>query len=336
MSVDLLGRDFLKELDHTRDELQHLLDLAGELKARRRAGAEVQRLAGRTIALIFEKTSTRTRAAFEVAAYHQGAHVTYLDPSSSQIGHKESAADTARVLERMFDAIEFRGKAQATVEELAANADVPVYNGLTDEWHPTQMLADFLTMAEHAGGRPLSEVSYCFLGDGRFNMGRSLLVTGAIMGSDVRICAPRDLWPAPEVVTVAQERAAASGARLTVTEDLDEGLRGADFVHTDVWVSMGEPKDVWDSRVRELLPYQVNAKALERTTNPDVRVMHCLPAFHDARTVVGRDVAELTGITDGLEVTDEVFASPANIAFDQAENRLHTIKALLVATLAGS
>jgi len=332
--VDLRGRDFIKELDHTRDELQHLLDLAADLKHERANGTEEQRLAGRTVALIFEKTSTRTRCAFEVAAYHQGAHVTYLDPTSSQIGHKESAGDTARVLERMFDAIEFRGKAQATVEELAAHARVPVYNGLTDEWHPTQMLADLLTMEENAGGRPLSDVSYCFLGDGRFNMGRSLLVTGAIMGSDVRICAPRDMWPDDDVIAVAHERAGRSGARITVTEDLDEGLSGVDFVHTDVWVSMGEPKDVWAARVRDLLPYQVNADAMLRTGNPEVRFMHCLPAFHDTRTVVGHDVAELTGLTGGLEVSDEVFSSTANIAFDQAENRLHTIKALMVATLA--
>jgi len=333
MSIDLHGRDFLKELDFSRDELQYLLDLSGELKTAKRDRSERHRMEGRNVALIFEKTSTRTRCAFEVAAYDQGAHVTYLDPTSSQLGHKESAADTARVLGRMFDGIEFRGKAQATVEELAEFSPVPVFNGLTDEWHPTQMLADFLTMSEHSGGRPLSDVSYCFLGDGRFNMGCSLLVTGAIMGSDVRICAPRDLWPGKDVLEAAQERAAGSGARITLTDDLDEGLRGADFVHTDVWVSMGEPKDVWASRVRDLQPYQVNRAALERTGKPNAKFMHCLPAFHDTRTVVGRDVAELTGLTGGLEVTDEVFASEANIAFDQAENRLHTIKAIMVATI---
>ncbi len=333
VGVDLRGRDFLKELDFTAAELQHLLDLSAELKQAKRERREVARMAGRNIALIFEKTSTRTRCAFEVAAYDQGAHVTYLDPSSSQIGHKESAADTARVLSRMFDAIQFRGKAQATVDELAEYSDVPVYNGLTDEWHPTQMLADFLTMSEHSGGRPLTEVSYCFLGDGRFNMGRSLLVTGSIMGADVRICAPRDLWPDKDVQDLARERATSSGARLTLTEDLDEGLHGADFVHTDVWVSMGEPKEVWDARVRDLLPYQVNRAALERTGNPQARFMHCLPAFHDTRSTVGREVAEQTGLTTGLEVTDEVFSSPANVAFDQAENRLHTIKALMVATI---
>jgi ornithine carbamoyltransferase len=315
MGVNLKHRDFLKELDFTRAEMQYLLDLSRDLKRAKYAGTEVQRMRGKNVALIFEKTSTRTRCAFEVASYDQGAHVTYLDPDSSQLGHKESAGDTARVLTRMFDAIEFRGKAQATVEELAEGSDVPVYNGLTDEWHPTQMLADFLTMSEHSDGKPLREVAYCFMGDGRFNMGRSLLVMGAIMGSDVRICAPKDLWPDKEVQDLAQERAAESGARVTLTDNPEEGLRGADFVHTDVWVSMGE------------------AKAMASTGNPRVRFMHCLPAFHDARTTVGHDVAEATGMTGGLEVTDEVFSSPANIAFDQAENRLHTIKAIMVATI---
>ena len=333
MGVNLHHRDFLKELDFTRSELQFLLDLSRDLKRAKYAGTEVPRMLGKNVALIFEKTSTRTRCAFEVAAYDQGAHVTYLDPGSSQIGHKESAADTARVLSRMFDAIEFRGKAQATVEELAEGSDVPVYNGLTDEWHPTQMLADFLTMSEHADGRPLHQVTYCFMGDGRFNMGRSLLVMGAIMGSDVRICAPEDLWPDKAVQDVARERAEESGARITLTADPAEGLHGADFVHTDVWVSMGEPKEVWTARVRDLAPYQVNADAMARTDNPRARFMHCLPAFHDTRTTVGSDVAELTGMDGGLEVTDEVFSSAANIAFDQAENRLHTIKALMVATI---
>lgn len=334
MAVNLRDRDFLKEIDFTAEELQHLLDLAAELKAAKKARAEVQRLRGRNVALIFEKTSTRTRCAFEVGAYDQGAHVTYLDPVSSQIGHKESAADTARVLSRMYDAIEFRGAAQATVEELAAYSDVPVYNGLTDEWHPTQMLADFLTMLERGGGRPATEISYAYLGDARSNMGHSLLVMGAIMGADVRIAAPEALWPSADVQRIAYERAAGSGARITLTEDVEEAVSGASYVHTDVWVSMGEPKEVWDERVRLLTPYQVNAKALAATGNPDVRFMHCLPAFHDTRTVVGREVAERTGMTDGLEVTDEVFSSAANIAFDQAENRLHTIKAIMVATLA--
>ncbi len=333
MPVTLAQRDFVKELDHTSGELQFLLDLARDLKRAKYAGTEVPRMRGRNIALIFEKTSTRTRCAFEVAAHDQGAHVTYLDPTSSQIGHKESAADTARVLSRMFDGIQFRGKEQDTVQELADNADVPVYNGLTDQWHPTQMLADFLTMSEHADGRPLREVSYCFLGDGRFNMGRSLLVMGAIMGADVRICAPRDRWPAQDVQDAAAQRAEESGARILLTDDPAKGLRGAGFVHTDVWVSMGEPKEVWAERARELLPYQVNAAAMAATGNPRAKFMHCLPAFHDTRTVVGAQVAESTGLTGGLEVTDEVFRSPANIAFDQAENRLHTIKALMVATV---
>src|SRR5262245_29235081 len=333
MGVNLHHRDFLKELDFTRTELQYLLDLSRDLKRAKYAGTEVPRMRGKNVALIFEKTSTRTRCAFEVATYDQGGHVTYLDPNSSQIGHKESAGDTARVLSRMFDAIEFRGKAQTTVEELAEGSDVPVYNGLTNEWHPTQMLADFLTMSEHGDGRPIHEISYCFMGDGRFNMGRSLLVMGAIMGSDVRICAPRDLWPDKDVQDAANERAEESGARITLTDDPEEGLRGADFVHTDVWVSMGEPKDVWNARVKDLTPYQVNAKAMAATGKPRVKFMHCLPAFHDTRTTVGRDVAESTGLTGGLEVTDEVFSSAANIAFDQAENRLHTIKALMVATI---
>ena len=333
MPVTLAQRDFVKELDHTNGELQFLLDLARDLKRAKYAGTEVPRMRGKNIALIFEKTSTRTRCAFEVAAHDQGAHVTYLDPASSQIGHKESAADTARVLSRMFDGIQFRGKEQDTVQELADNSDVPVYNGLTDQWHPTQMLADFLTMSEHADGRPLHEISYCFLGDGRFNMGRSLLVMGAIMGADVRICAPKDRWPDQDVQDVAAQRAEQSGARILLTEDPAEGLRGAGFVHTDVWVSMGEAKEVWAERTRELLPYQVNSAAMAATRNPRAKFMHCLPAFHDARTVVGAQVAELTGLTGGLEVTDEVFQSPANIAFDQAENRLHTIKALMVATV---
>jgi ornithine carbamoyltransferase len=333
MPVNLTHRDFLKELDFTTVEMQYLLDLARDLKRAKYSRTETHALAGKNIALIFEKTSTRTRCSFEVAAYDQGAHVTYLDPESSQIGHKESAADTARVLSRFFDGIEFRGKAQATVEELAEGSDVPVFNGLTDEWHPTQMLADFLTMSEHGRGRPLSDISYCYMGDGRFNMGCSLLVMGAIMGSDVRICAPKDLWPSKDVQDAAHERAEQSGARITLTDDPDEGLRGADYVHTDVWVSMGEPKEAWDLRVKELTPYQVNAAALEKTGNPNTKFMHCLPAFHDARTVVGAQVAEHTGMHGGLEVTDEVFQSPVNIAFDQAENRLHTIKAIMVATL---
>ena len=330
--MDLRQRDFLKEFDFTGDEMQYLLDLSAQLKAAKKSGNETLALAGKSVALIFEKTSTRTRCAFEVAAFDQGAHTTYLDPTSSQIGHKESAADTARVLCRMFDGIQFRGKAQATIEELAEYSDVPVFNGLTDEWHPTQMLADFLTMVEHSS-KPASELSYCFMGDGRFNMGRSLYAMAAVMGSDVRICAPEELWPDADVRDLAASRAEQTGARLTLTEDPEEGLNGVDFVHTDVWVSMGEPREVWEHRVKTLTPYQVNASALKATNNPDARFMHCLPAYHDENTAIGRDIAELTGMTGGLEVSDEVFNSPANIAFDQAENRLHTIKAIMVATM---
>lgn len=330
--LNLRNRHFLKEIDFTRRELEYLLALAGALKIAKLAGTEVPRLQRKEIALIFEKTSTRTRSAFEVAAYDEGAHVTYLDPSGSQIGHKESTADTARVLGRMYDAIEYRGAAHSTVEELAEYAGVPVYNGLTDDWHPTQMLADFLTMYE-ASRKPYDEISYCYMGDARSNMGRSLLVMGAIMGSDVRICAPPSLWPPEAVQEIARIRAAASGARLLLTEDPAAALPGADFVHTDVWVSMGEPKDVWDERVRRLAPYQVNQEVMERTGNPRAKFMHPLPAFHDRNTILGREVIEHSGLESGLEVTDEVFESPRSIVFDQAENRLHTIKAVLVATL---
>jgi ornithine carbamoyltransferase len=291
------------------------------------------RLAGREIALIFEKTSTRTRAAFEVAAHDQGAHVTYLDPSGSQLGHKESIADTARVLGRMFDALEFRGDAQADVEELARQAGVPVYNGLTNEWHPTQMLADFLTMHE-ASAKPYDELSYAFVGDCRFNMGRSLLVTGALLGADVRLAGPEALHPPQDVVAVARELATTTGAAITVTDDPFVAVKGVDFVHTDVWVSMGEDKDVWTDRVAQLAPYQVNAALLAASANESVKFMHCLPAYHDAQTVVGAEIIAATGMSAGLEVTDDVFQSPASIVFDQAENRLHTIKAVLVATLA--
>jgi ornithine carbamoyltransferase len=329
----LRQRDFLKELDFTASELQALIKLSAQLKAAKRDRTEIPQLDRKNIALIFEKTSTRTRCAFEVAAYDQGARVTYLDPNSSQIGHKESAADTARVLSRMFDAIQFRGRAQATVQELADYSDVPVYNGLTDEWHPTQMLADFLTMAEYRPGRSSSDLRYCYLGDARSNMGNSLLTMGAIMGSDVRIGAPAELWPSEEVISAAQARAAASGARITLTEDVEEALLGADFVHTDVWVSMGEPAKVWDERIELLLPFRVDKKAMAATQNPNVKFMHCLPAYHDTSTVLGKEIAERTGLREGLEVSNEVFQSPANIAFDQAENRLHTIKAILVATL---
>jgi len=329
---NLRNRSFLKEIDFSAGELGYLLELSRSLKHAKYAGTEVQRLQGKEIALIFEKTSTRTRAAFEVATFDQGGHVTYLDPSGSQIGHKESVADTARVLGRMFDAIEFRGSSHDNVEELARHAGVPVYNGLTDEWHPTQMLADFLTM-EEAAGRRSREISYCYMGDARSNMGRSLYVTGAIMGADVRICSPAELQPPEDVQRIAAELAERSGARLMLSDDPAEALPGADFVHTDVWVSMGEPEEVWDERVELLRPFQVNAAALELTANAGVRFMHCLPAFHDANTAVGRQVIERTGMTEGIEVTDDVFESAASIVFDQAENRLHTIKAILVATL---
>lgn len=336
MTIDLRGRDFLKELDFSKAELTYLLELAGRLKADRRAGREVPTLTGKCIALIFEKSSTRTRCAFEVAAYHQGAHVTYLEPGSSQIGVKESAADTARVLSRMYDAIEFRGHAQATVQELADNSDVPVYNGLTDMWHPTQMLADYQTMLENST-KPVEEITYTYLGDARNNMANSLLVMGAIMGARVRLCAPLDLWPAADVQAAAGERAASSGAQILLTEDPKEALPGSDFVMTDVWVSMGESDEVWAERLALLTPYQVNSAALALTGNPEVRFLHCLPAFHDSATAIGERIAERTGMIDGLEVTDEVFHSPASLVFDQAENRLHTIKAVLVATLgAGS
>jgi ornithine carbamoyltransferase len=328
----LRNRSFLKEIDFTPQELRHLLQLAEAVKIAKYAGTEAKRLAGKEIALIFEKTSTRTRSAFEVAAFDQGAHVTYLDPSGSQLGHKESVADTARVLGRMYDGIEFRGNSQSDVETLAEYAGVPVYNGLTDEWHPTQMLADFLTMHE-ASGKPYDTLSYAFVGDCRFNMGRSLLVMGALMGADVRLAGPAALAPPDDVLATAREIAGRTSAQVTFTEDVGAAVAGVDFVHTDVWVSMGEAKDVWEDRVRLLTPYQVNSALLEKAGNPKVKFMHCLPAFHDPNTVVGREIMEHTGMTSGLEVTGEVFESPASIVFDQAENRLHTIKALLVATL---
>jgi ornithine carbamoyltransferase len=332
MSYNLKNRSFLKEIDFEPAELRYLLSLSEALKMAKYAGTEVQRLGGKEIALIFEKTSTRTRSAFEVGAYDQGAHVTYLDPSGSQLGHKESIADTAAVLGRMYDGIEFRGSAQADVEELAAHAGVPVYNGLTAEWHPTQMLADFLTMHE-SSHKPYDQIAYTFVGDCRFNMGRSLLVMGALMGSDVRLAGPAELHPPKDVTDIAADIAGRTGARITITEDPAQAVAGVDFIHTDVWVSMGESKDVWTERVKVLTPYQVNADLMRKARNPAVKFMHCLPAYHDTNTVVGREIMEHTGMTSGLEVTDEVFRSPASIVFDQAENRLHTIKAVLVATL---
>jgi ornithine carbamoyltransferase len=331
MAFNLRNRSFVKELDFTTEELKFLLKLSADLKAAKYGGYEQPRLKGKNIALIFEKTSTRTRCAFEVAAYDQGAHVTYLGPEGSQIGHKESMKDTARVLGRMYDGIEYRGFAQETVETLAKYAGVPVWNGLTDQFHPTQMLADVLTMIEHSD-KPLEQIAYCYLGDARSNMGNSLMIIGCKLGMDVRICAPKALWPKEELIQTCRQLAAASGARLTLTENVDEGIQAVDYVHTDVWVSMGEPKEVWDERVKLLKPYQVNMDVINRTGNPKVKFMHCLPAFHNRETKVGEDIYQKTGL-DGLEVTEEVFESEYAIAFDQAENRMHTIKAVMVATL---
>jgi ornithine carbamoyltransferase len=333
MSFNLKGRSYLKLDDFSQREMLYLLDLSRDLKRAKYAGTERELLKGKEICLIFEKTSTRTRCAFEVAAHDQGAHVTYLDPSGSQIGHKESMKDTARVLGRMFDAIEFRGSGQDMVDDLANYAGVPVYNGLTDDWHPTQMLADMLTMVEHSD-KPRTQIAYAFLGDARNNMGNSLLVLGAMMGCDVRMVAPKANQPHDDVQAIAKKWAAETGARLMVTDDIDKGVKGVDFVHTDVWVSMGEAKEVWAERIKLLTPYQVNMKLMKKTGNPTVKFMHCLPAFHNTDTKVGKEMFEKFGISE-MEVTDEVFESPMNVAFEQAENRLHTIKAILVATLAG-
>jgi ornithine carbamoyltransferase len=332
MSFNLRGRSFLRELDFTPKEWRFLLDLAADLKANKYAGAEKPVLTGRNIALIFEKTSTRTRCAFESAAHDQGAHVTYLEPSGSQIGHKESMKDTARVLGRLFDGIEFRGSKQRLVEELAEYSGVPVWNGLTDDWHPTQMLADQLTMREHSD-KPLSEMSFAYLGDARNNMGHSYVAAGALMGMDVRIVGPKKLWPDEDrVVRPARRLAKETGAKITITEKVAEGVKGADFVLTDVWVSMGEPADVWDERIKLLKPYQVNAKVMKATGNPYAKFMHCLPAFHNTQTKIGKEIHQKTGL-ESLEVTEEIFESDASIVFDEAENRLHTIKAIMVATL---
>lgn len=330
MPYNLRNRSFLKLLDFTPEEIRFLLKLSAELKAAKYGGYEQPRLKGKNIALIFEKPSTRTRCAFEVAAYDQGAHVTYLS-EGSQLGNKESVKDTARVLGRMYDAIEYRGFAQATVEELAQYAGVPVYNGLTNEFHPTQVLADLLTMQEHSD-KPLHQVSFCYLGDARFNMGNELMVGGCKMGMDVRIGAPKALWPNEDLVARCRAVAAETGARLTLTEDVAEAVRGVDFIHTDVWVSMGEPDSVWEERIRLLKPYQVNRATLELSGNPKVKFMHCLPAFHNRETKIGEQIYQKFGL-DGMEVTEEVFESPHSIVFDQAENRMHTIKAILVATL---
>ena len=325
------GRSFLKELDHTPDEWRSLLALAAQLKADKRNGSEKQHLVGKNIALIFEKASTRTRCAFEVAAHDQGAHVTYLDPSGSHMGHKESAADTARVLGRMYDAIEYRGFSQATAETLATFSGVPVWNGLTDEWHPTQSLCDMLTMREHAS-KPDSHISFAFVGDARDNTANSLLIAGAMLGMDVRMVAPASLGNPDDVIKAARGIAESTGARIMITDDVSRGTHGVDYIYTDVWVSMGEPVDAWSQRIELLSPYQVTAEMLDDTGNPDVKFMHCLPAFHDRGTEVGEELFQSTGLT-ALEVTDEVFESAASIVFDQAENRMHTIKAVMVATL---
>jgi ornithine carbamoyltransferase len=331
MSVNLRNRSFLKELDFTPGEWRFLLKLAAELKSAKYTGTETPRLAGKNIALIFEKTSTRTRCAFEVAAHDQGAHVTFLDPGSTQLGHKESVEDTARVLGRFYDGLEYRGFGQENVETLARHSGVPVWNGLSDEWHPTQTLCDLLTMREHTVKHD-NEIAFAFLGDAHNNMGNSLLVAGAMMGMDVRMVAPEARWNPDEVVKAARAIAEQTGARITHTEDVAEGVRGADFLYTDVWLSMGEPKEAWDERIRLLKPYQVNMDMVRATGNPAVKVMHCLPAFHDRRTKVGEEIFEHTGL-DALEITDEVFESPCSVVFDQAENRMHTIKAVMVATL---
>ncbi|MDX1493656.1 MAG: ornithine carbamoyltransferase [Longimicrobiales bacterium] len=331
MSVNLTGRSFLTLLDFSPAELRYLLDLSAQLKEEKRSRSEKRRLEGLNLALIFEKGSTRTRCAFEVAALDQGAHAVYLGPSGTQIGHKETMKDTARVLGRMFDGIEYRGFAQTTVEELAEHAGVPVWNGLTDDYHPTQILADVMTMEEHAQ-EALAETAYAYLGDARFNMGRSLLIGGALFGMDVRIVAPKELWPAEDLVARCRSIARDTGARITLTDEVAAGVDGAHFVHTDVWVSMGEPESVWAERIELLAPYQVNAEVMAATGRDDARFMHCLPAFHNRDTKVGEEVYQKFGL-DGLEVTEEVFESPNSVVFDQAENRLHTIKAILVATL---
>jgi len=333
MAFSLRNRSFVKELDFTPQEWRHLLSLAAHLKAAKYAGTERPHLSGKNIALIFEKTSTRTRCAFEVAAFDQGARVSYLEPTGTQIGHKESMKDTARVLGRMYDGIEYRGFRQELVETLAEYAGVPVWNGLTDEWHPTQTLCDVMTMREHCP-RPDAEISFAYCGDARNNVANSLLVTGAMMGMDVRMVAPRSLWNDDAVVTSARSVAERTGARITHTDDVAEGVRGVDFVYTDVWLSMGEPKERWGERIELLRPYQVSSALMKLTGNPRTRFMHCLPAFHDRHTTVGEQLFEQTGM-DALEVTDEVFESEASIVFDQAENRMHTIKAVLVATLGG-
>jgi ornithine carbamoyltransferase len=331
MAFNLRNRNFVKLLDFTPEEIKFMLKLSADLKAAKYGGYEQPRLSGKNIALIFEKSSTRTRTSFEVAAYDQGANVTYLGPGGSHIGHKETMKDTARVLGRTYDGIEYRGFAQATVETLAEYAGVPVWNGLTDEFHPTQILADVLTMTEHSY-KDLPEIAYCFMGDARNNMGNSLMVGGCKLGMDVRLCGPKHQWPDDGLVAECRQIAADTGARLTLTDDVAEGVKDADYLYTDVWVSMGEPDSVWEERVKLLKPYQVNAEAMALTGNPEVKFMHCLPAFHNTDTEVGKEMEEKFGL-QGMEVTEEVFESPASIVFDEAENRMHTIKAVMVATL---
>jgi len=331
MTIDLKNRHFLKLLDFKPEEIKYLLDLSAELKEAKYNGTEKQYLTGKNIALIFEKASTRTRCAFEVAAYDQGAHVTYLGPTGSQIGRKESMADTARVLGGMYDGIEYRGFGQEIVEELARYAGVPVWNGLTNEFHPTQILADFLTMIEHSE-KPLSEMVFCYLGDARYNMGNSLMVGSAKMGIDFRIAAPKSYQPAEALVATCREIAKETGAKITITEKVDIAVKDADFLYTDVWVSMGEPDSVWEERITQLKSYQVNMSVIKKTGNPDVKFLHCLPAFHNRETKVGEEIFRKFGL-DGMEVTEDVFESEHSIVFDEAENRLHTIKAVMVATL---
>ena len=332
MAFNLRNRNFLKLLDFTPKEIQFLLDLSADLKKAKYAGTEQKKLLGKNIALIFEKASTRTRCAFEVAAFDQGAQVSYIGPSGSQIGQKESMKDTARVLGRMYDGIEYRGFGQSIVEDLGAYAGVPVWNGLTDEFHPTQILADFLTMLEHGRGKQLHQISFAYLGDARNNMGNSLLVGAAKMGMDIRLVAPKAFWPEEQLVEECQAIAQTSGAKITLTEDVAEGVKGCDYLYTDVWVSMGESPEAWDERVAVMKPYQVNMDVIKLTGNPQVKFMHCLPAFHNNETVIGQQVADKYGM-NGLEVTDEVFESDYSIVFDEAENRMHTIKAVMVATL---
>jgi ornithine carbamoyltransferase len=331
MAFNLKNRNFLKLLDFTPKEINFLLDLSASLKTAKYNGTEEQKLKGKNIALIFEKDSTRTRCAFEVAAYDQGAHVTYLGPSGSQIGKKESMKDTARVLGRMYDGIEYRGYGQAIVEDLGKYAGVPVWNGLTTEFHPTQILADFLTMREHTD-KPLNKVAFCYLGDAKNNMGNSLMVGAAKMGMDFRAAAPKECWPTEDLVAKCREIAKETGAKITLTEDVAEGVKGVDFLYTDVWVSMGEPAEVWVERIKLLKPYQINMDVVAKTGNPNVKFLHCLPAFHNRETTMGEDIFQKYGL-DGMEVTEDVFESAMSIVFDEAENRLHTIKAVMVATL---